>query len=282
VLSRGDRLFRSEFLRDLEARGIGEVLWVEGSRPSADVESLSREFPDARFLLINGPATVGEQVNIGIGEARAPLVLVLWSDTRLSTFPGALLSSLEKTGHLCTVPAARNADMEPIPSWQSPNMRRRKLTLAFRIPRKDGEPTLFPFDFCGVYHRERFAQSGGFDPRIANPYWQKLDFGFRCFLWGERLQGTTSLTLTYSGAPPQEDTTPDQGYKLFWLKNIAVRMRREMGVLPGRRIFDYMAHSDTGPLYAIREFRAVRAWVRTHRFRFRRDSRDLIARWEKP
>jgi len=280
VISRGDRLFRFELLRDLESRGIGEVLWVEGHEPSADVESLARDFPDVRFLLMKAPSTLGEMMNIGIEESRAPLVLSLWSDTRLSSFSASLPAAIEKSGVLCTVPVARNARFEPVPSWQSPLWKRRKLSLSFRIPKKDGEPTLFPFDYCGMYNKEKFARTGGFDPRIANPYWQKLDFGFRCFLWGDQIRGTTALSLTYTGAPPTEDATPDKGYKLFWLKNIAVRMRREMGVLPGRRLVDYMIHSDTGPLYAIKEFRAVRGWVRTHRFRFRRDSRDLIERWE--
>jgi hypothetical protein len=279
VISRGDRLFRAELLKDLQSRGIGEVLWVEGDSPSPDIESLARDFPDVRFLLLKAPSTIGERINIGIAEARAPLVLSLWSDTRLSVFPASVLGPLEKSGTLCTVPVARNALLEPIPSWQSPLWKRRRLSPAFRIPQKEGEPTLFPFDYCGIYHREKFSQSGGYDPGIANPYWQKLDFGVRCFLWGEQLRGTTGISVTYTGSPPAEDATPDKGYKLFWLKNIAVRKRREMGVLPARRVFDYMVHSDTGPVYAIKEFRAVRAWVHTHRFRFRRDPRDLMERW---
>ena len=280
VLSRGDRLFRSELLHDLSSRAIGEILWVEGDGPSTDIESLSRDFPDVRFLLLKTPATAGEKLNIGIGEARAPFVLSLWSDTRLSPFPPSLVASIEKSGALCTVPVVHNSRREPVPSWQSPTWRKRRFALSFRVPRKDGETTLFPFDYCGVYNRQKFEQSGGYDPGIINPYWQKMDFGFRCFLWGDRLRGSTEISITYTGSPPEENTTPDQGYKLFWLKNLAVRVRREMGVLPARRVFDYMVHSDTGPLYAVKEFRAVRGWVRTHRFRFRRDPRDLIERWE--
>jgi len=280
VLGRGDRLFRSELLKDLEKRNIGEVLWVEGHEPSADVESLAHDFPGVRFLLLKAPCTMGERVNIGIGEAGAPLVLALWSDTRLSAVPHPLLAALEKSPVTCTVPTARNARREPIPSWQSPLGRRRRFTLSFHAPRRSGERTLYPYDFCGIYNREKFAQSGGYDPGIASPYWQKLDFGFRTILWGERLEGSTDYSLTYTGAPPEEDTTPDAGYKLFWLKNVAVRIRRDAGVLPALRAFEYMARSDTGPLDAMREFRAVRAWVRTHRYRFRRDARDIVERWE--
>ena len=57
LLSRGDRLFRAELLKDLEARGIGEVLWVEGHEHSSDVESMARDFPGVRFLLVRAPCT---------------------------------------------------------------------------------------------------------------------------------------------------------------------------------------------------------------------------------
>ena len=280
VLSRGDRLFRAELLRDLHALGAGEILWVEGHEPSCDVESLSRDFPFVRFLLMKAPTTAGERINIGIAESRAPFVLSMWSDMRLSPLPPSLLVSAEKSGAVCTVPLARNAIQEKIPSWQSPVWKKRRFSLAFRAPRRDGELTLFPFDYCGLYSRESFARSGGFDPAISNSYWQKLDFGFRCFLWGERLRGSIDLAVAYVGAPPTENATPDQGYKLFYLKNLAVRMRREMGVLPTWKFFDYLAHCGTGPLSAAREFLAVRDWVRIHRFRFRRDPMDVIARWE--
>jgi hypothetical protein len=281
VLGRGDRLFRSELLRDLLARGQGEILWVEGPETATDVESLAREFPDVRFLLIKAACTPGEKVNIGIDESRAPVALVFWSDARLSRFPASLPAGVEKSGLLCSVPVSRTAHEDIIPSWQAPQGRKRKFSVSFRTPAKDGEATLFPFDYCGIYNRQRFAQSGGFDPAITNPYWQKLDFGFRCFLWGERLQGTTGLSLTYTSAPPEENATPDAGYKLFWLKCLAVQMRREMGVLPVRRLLEYALHSDTGPFSAVKEFGAAREWVRTHRFRFRRESRELLEHWER-
>jgi hypothetical protein len=280
VLGRGDRLFRPDLLRDLESRGLGEILWVEGHEPSADVETLTHEFPGVRFLLLKSPCTMGERINIGVEEAGAPLVLAFWSDARISDLPGSLLGALDKSPVLCSVPAARNTRRDPIPSWQSPLLRRRRLTVAFRLPRRSGERILYPFDYCGIYNREKFAQSGGYDPAIANPYWQKLDFGFRSILWGEKVEGSTAFTVTYTGTPPEEDTTPDAGYKLFWLKNVAVRIRRDAGVLPPWRAIEYMSGSDTGPLGALREFRSVRVWVRKHRYRFRRDAREVVERWE--
>jgi len=280
VLGRGDRLFKSDLITDLLGRQLGEVLWIEGSESAQDVEPLSHEFPQVRFLLVAGRGTPGDWVNIGIDEARAPLVMVLWSDTRLSEFPVTEIGSIEKSGVLCSVPVARTAAGEPVPSWQAPVWKRRRFSLAWHVPRVDAERVLFPFDYCGLYHRLKFSQTGGFDPAVTNPYWQKLDFGLRCFLWGERLLGSLKIRMTYTGAPPESDATPDAGYKKVWLKNLAVRTRREMGSLPPWRALDYMLHSDTGPFVAVKEFRTARRWVHRHRFRFRRDPRDLVEAWE--
>ena len=43
---------------------------------------------------------------------------------------------------------------------------------------RDSLPTVYPFDFTGIYNRDKFIRMGGFDHAIANPYWQNLDFGF--------------------------------------------------------------------------------------------------------
>jgi len=252
VMSRGDRLFRSDLLADLLSRELGEVVWVEGHEPSADMETLARDNPQVRFLLIKEPATAGECLNVGIAEARAPLVLCLWSDMRLARIPPELADSLERSASICTVPLCYNSTHHTIPSWQSPVLKRRKLTVAYRIPRQDEEPTLFPFDYCGIYNTERFLRAGGFDPSMSNPYWQKLDFGFRCFLWGERISGSTRVSLRYTATPPTDNSTPDRSYKLFFLKNIAVRMHREMGVLPTRFFLDYLVHSDVSPVESLR------------------------------
>jgi hypothetical protein len=279
ILGRGDKLFRAELLSQVESLRIAEIIWVERSEVRYDLETLSRDFSDVRFLIPGEQASIGELIDIGISESRAPLVLCMWSDTRILSLSPTLLESLEKTGVLCSLPLIRNQRSEVIPSFQSPLLKKGRLSLQFRSPSRDGEDVLFPFDYCGIYNKERFIQTGGFDVLIRNPYWQKLDFGFRCHLWGERIRGTMGLTLLSTCPPPPEDATPDEGYKIFYLKNLAVRFRREMGVIPWRRILDYTVHSNTSPLFAVKEFRALRDWVELHRFRFRRDPRELIEKW---
>jgi hypothetical protein len=279
VMSRGDRLFRSELLGQLEAFALGEIIWVEGPAVSFDIETLSRDFPGVRFLLIKEDVSIGQMIDIGISESRAPYVLCMWSDARIASLSPSLLDSIEKAHSVCVIPLIRNARSEVVPSFQAPVWRKGTLSLQFRTPSRDGEKVLFPFDYCGIYDSRRFAQSGGYDPAISNPYWQKLDFGFRCHLWGEKISGTTAITLAYASPPPSEDSTPDESYKAFYLKNLAVRFKREMGVLPPWRMLEYILRSNTGPFLAAREFRRMRAWVSLHRSRFRRDPRELMEKW---
>jgi hypothetical protein len=280
VLSRGDRLFRGALLAELQATGIGEILWIGGPDVSYDLESHAREFPEVRFLVLSGPATPGERVNVGISEARALRVFCLWSDARVSSLPAALVSRLEAEPSLCVVPLARNARGEAMPTLQAPKLAKGRLSLDWRAAARDGERTLFPIDYSGIYQGERFARLGGFSPALTNPHWQKLDFGFRAHLWGESVRCLTGLGITYTAQPPADDATPDESYKRFWLRGLAVRIDRDGGVLPAWRLPEYMARSDTGPLYAVKEFRAAREWVRRNRYRYRLDPRDLVAGWE--
>ena len=279
IVARGDRLFRRELLAEIESIGIGEVVWVEGPDVSRDLEALCRDFPDVRFLTVQAEAGRGAMIDIGISESQAPYVLCMWSDMRITEISPLLLDRLRECEAACVLPVIRNPDMNVVPSYQSPIMLKGKLALHFRPPSKEGEKVLYPFDYCGIYDKEKFAQVGGYDPDIDNPYWQKLDFGFRCHLWGEKILGTMKLSLIAAGAAAIEEATPDDSYKAFYLKNLAVRLRRETGVLPRVKALEYIARSGTGPVGAVREFRKARDWVYLNRFRFRKDPRELIEKW---
>ncbi len=278
VMSRGDRLFRRDLFRHLQSLNLGEIVWIGSRALSGDVEDVSRDFPDIRFILVRDEAGGGELVNIGMRESRAPALLAMWSDMRVLSAPRNP-SLLEGGDALCLIPLMKNRAQELIPSLQSPAWKKGRLVVKFHTPSRDGEPALFPFDYCGVYDRQRFFQSGGFDPGISNAYWQKMDFGFRCHLWGEKIAVTTALTLECSRQAPPEDSTPDEGYKSFYLKNIAVRVREEAGEIPWRRVFTYMVRAGGWPAASAREFSEARGWVEKNKSRFKKNCRDVIDSW---
>jgi hypothetical protein len=209
---------------------------------------------------------------------------VLWTDMGLSGMQGLqlLAARVEESDWLCAVPALRNPGGEPVPTIQVPTLIRGRLQVIPWPPKHSGTRSLFPFDYCGLYNKARFQLTGGFDTWMTTPYWQKLDFGLRSSLWGESILGDASFRLSYAVDQSPEDSTPDWSYKLFYLKNMAVRFDGEMGVLPGSRFPAYALRSGSGLVDAWKEFKEVQAWVRENRFRFKSDVPSLVAHWEIP
>lgn len=284
LLNRGGRFYRQELLAELQELQLGEILCIEGPQMPYDLEPLSRQFPAVRFLLLQQDSSPGEKINLGVGEARSALVLVFWSDMRPeSTRLGEALG--EQAGRselLCAVPQLRNPKAAILPSIQVPALIKGGLKLLPWKPVQGGMRSLFPFDYCGIYSRKRFLQLGGYDSWMANPYWQKLDFGFRAFLWGESIACNTRFQLSYTGEPEAGDSTPDVSYKLFFLKNLAVRYNGEAGLLPLSRLPRYLLRSDSGLFDSLKEFSEVCKWVHENRYRFKMDAQSLISRWEMP
>ncbi len=278
LLNRGGRFYRKELLSEIQKLKLGEIICIEGPNIPYDIEPLSRQFPEIRFLLLQGNASEGERINLGIEEARSELVLVMWSDMQISSTSLMVRDS----GVLCSVPLLMNHKSETIPSIQIPALIKGKLRLIPREPTEEGMDTILPFDFCGIYSKAKYRLIGGFNRLISNSYWQKLDFGFRAFLWGERIVFNPGLKLNYSVELQSENTTADESYKLFYLRNLAVHFRGDSGILPYSRLLNYMMRSDTGPIYAYKEFREVRKWVEINRYRFRKDAQSLVSHWKMP
>jgi hypothetical protein len=194
----------------------------------------------------------------------------------------SVLAQIEEKQILCTVPRLMSSADQVLPCIQVPALIKGKLKLMPWKPVQEGMPSLFPFDYCGIYNRDRFTLSGGYDPWMNNPYWQKLDFGLRSFLWGERILCRRDMVVRYEGDLETEDSSADVSYKLFFLKNMAVRFNGEMGVLPSSKRFAYCLRSDSSWLEARNEFREVQTWVHQNRYRFKSDVQGLINHWEIP
>jgi hypothetical protein len=115
---------------------------------------------------------------------------------------------------------------------------------------------------------------GGFDSLIKNFYWQLMDFGFRSSLWGEEIASTRLIKLSYEGTVPYEDTTPDEGWRRFFLKNLAPVFKRDYAHIPLARFPAYVRKR--GELLAAwEEFSSAREWVKTNRYRFVTDARTV-------
>jgi len=304
ILNRGGRYPRYTLFEELEKAGFDYVLSMEGSSSRYDLEALSLSFPFVRFILLKHDVSPGEEIDLAAVELSSPLFFVLWNDLRILRGGGAermadrLLSAVgngignQENGsvykRLCTVPLIQDGRSETIPTLIAPALvpegnqrtsgsRPVVKTIPF-IPRKEGLPSLYPFDGIGIYDRERFIRVGGFDPSIKKFYWQLMDFGFRASLWGEEIAVTQLIKLSYDGSFPEEDITAGAGSLRFFLKNLAPVFRRDYAHIPLRRFPAYF--KKRGDLFAAwEEFSAARDWVKTNRYRFSSDARTIAERW---
>lgn len=283
LLERGGRLYRSEVFEELERLGFESVISVEEGPETGDASALAQRYPRTRFVILGGAASPGERVNIGMREAQEPFVLVLWSDMRIQTagLSSRFFEKIAAHNRLCTPPYLQARKGELLPSAITPALERQSLRLIPFVPSADGAKSLYPFDYCGIYSREKFVLSGGFDGGISNPYWQKLDFGFRAWLWGEEIRLSQALRVGYEDEPPQEDATPDETYKWFWLKNLAPVFRGDSGAVPGRRYWSYLRSRKGNPFTALSEFKSAAEWVKLNRYRFRSDASSVVDLWEE-
>lgn len=280
LLNRGGKFNRPTLFAELEKLETSEILSVESSAASYDVESLARSYTNVRFLLLERRVTIGEMVNLAVQEANGKFVLVLWNDMRVSSFSQRVVERARDDEILCTVPVMRGPRLEVIPSLMAPGFFGNQLKVLPSNPQLDNAPSLYPFDYVGLYHRERFLFSGGFDGAVQNSYWQKLDFGFRAFMWGSAIRCNLNFKVNCLTAQEPEDTTPDQSYKRFFLKNLSVRFNGDQGVLPFSRFIPFWLKTPGGIVESYRFFREVQEWVAKNRYLFTQDARRVTEMWE--
>lgn len=284
LLNRGGRFYRDELFKDITAMKFADIIYIEGPELSYDIEPLSRKYPDVRFLLLKDRISDGEKINLGFHEAFTNYILVMWSDMKLdqSRFTEKYFKGITAEGALCFTPVLKNHKKEVIPTVQVPGFIKKRVKIVPWLSEEEGIRTVFAFDFCGLYNKKSFDALGGFDGTIANPYWQKLDFGFRAYLWGYELSLAPRFILTYTLDFLTEDSTPDESYKRFYLKNIAIRHKKDRCILKLYKYITYVLKSDTGPFHSFKDFMEARRWVKENQFKFKTDIKKLIAGWKPP
>ncbi|AEF81097.1 conserved hypothetical protein [Leadbettera azotonutricia ZAS-9] len=295
ILNRGGRYARFSFFEELEKAGFDYVVSLEGPQKRYDLEGLSGAFPFVRFILLQAPISTGEAINLAASELSSPLFFVLWNDLRILRGGGAsrmaerLLFSSEELARnpdekntyrrLCTVPVIQDNRFETVPTLIAPVLIRGSVKTVSSAPAKEGSHSLYPFDGVGIYDRERFIRLGGFDGTLKSFHWQLMDLGFRSRLWGEEIASTQAIKLSYEGAMPAADSTAEESYRRFYLKNLAPVFRGDYANLPLRRFPGYVRRSGGGIFSCWDDFKEARGWVKTNRFRFRCDARTMANSW---
>lgn len=275
VLNRGHSLCRAA------QTGFAEIISIESAgKRQRDLRETS--LPGVKFLLTETAVNTGEQINIGISAASCPFVVVIWNDMQLKTlFSPQFIREVEESGTVCSVPMLYSHRGDLIPSIPTPAHGRRTVRTIPMTAIETGTAALYPFDFAGIYNKKLFQLTGGYDPEISSGYWQKMDFGFRSWLWGEQILLNASFRIFYTCDFQHEDATIDQDYRRFYLRNLAVRVRDNLAYLPKSGIFSYIFRSGEGPMVAFSEYKETAAWIDSNRTRFVQCGRTLVENWSR-
>lgn len=256
--------------------------------PSAkNIESLVEKFPIIRFIKTSQELTIGEMINICAAECSSQFFIVLWSDTVISSqgFIDAMLEQILGEKNICTVPAILNDRHESIPNQMVPILNAKHFFDVQKFPvLKDKTLTIYPFDFIGIYNRQKFIDVAGFDYTIKNPYWQVLDFSLRSYLYGFMMSIATSFKVRYIGEIPVEQVCADDSYRTFFLKNLAVQIKKSEysheAYIPKKVFFSYLNNAHLHLLERYRHFKRAKKWVLANKDRFKKTALDLVGEWE--
>jgi hypothetical protein len=295
LLNRQGHYPHRSFFQELETAGFDNIISIESPSPHYDIEDLSRKFPFVRFIIPEKEINLGEQINLAAHEVESPLFFVLRSDMKIIAGGTAkriverLTVNQEETSEneenkngfkrLCTVPAIVNSVYESMPTIVTPLTRNKKMWAGMMEPHSEGELSLYPFNGIGIYDRQRFISTGGFDTTIENIHWQFMDFGFRSFLWGEEISLSLHLKILCEEELPPVDYSLGKSYRQFYLKNLAPVFRDNCAQLPLYRFVPYLFKSNEYLFSAWDEFSNGRNWVTENKDKFRMDAIAVTNRW---
>lgn len=278
LLNRSSRLLRREYLKELIESGIEEIVSVEAAERSYTVEPLSREFTQARFILVDEPITFGEAINLAVQYVHAPFFTVLWSTMGIPSGVSKAIDAIEGR-RVCVAPLLRGERGETLPTAQAPALHKGVLKILPLPVRGDGSPTIFPTDYVGTYSKRRFQELDGFDAKIDHPFWQKLDFGFRVHVAGGDIPIVPTFRASYRSMPEPEDQTINESYARFYAKNLAVRVSSSGGKIPFSTTITFALRARMGLFSVLSVFRDVRIWLLQHGSMVRTDPRDIVEGW---
>ena len=281
LLNSGNRHMRQQNLQNLTACRFEKIISIENDSKNYNLEDFAQEFPHVKFIIPLDAANDGDLVNLAVSEVSSEHFVVLRDTLNItpSILSATLSEKLSSQKVFCIVPRVFSRTGQAIPVLFAPSAKRAKLKIDSSAKVLDGLPTLYPFNFLGYYDTKKFKELGGFDGKIKTPYWQNLDLAFRAWLWGERIQLSTAFTMTFADEIAAADSTPDLSQLRFFLKNMAPVYKNERAEIPFSKFWGYSLHSSCGFIESLRHFKAVRAWVKENRCRYKMDAYKLISEW---
>ncbi len=232
---------------------------------------LRMQFPLVTFIHFPQPASIGAMINVMANECYATYFLVTRSDLRISLLDEIAVFNLferEKNPAVLT-PYVRDRLDELIPTVEVPRLERNFVDPLPFIPAGEKHATLYPFMGLGIYERALFQRLRGYDEAISGEYWQFLDFGMRCWLYGYSILSSSVFQLRF---PYRqfiiENRTPEGSVNRVMTKSLAFRQINGKNSIRriGRRT----------------DSRYLKESMKKRLALFKLDFRELIENWSPP
>jgi len=172
------------------------VLIYEGM---GSITELRMSFPSISFIVFTQPVSVANMINVMANECFTTYFFVTRSDTQVIHFDfESILMQFRKIDKPALLaPVLLNKADEHIPVVQVPRIEKHIIDPLSFFSTKEKESTLYPYLGLGVYERALFQRLRGFDEQIVGEYWQFLDFGIRCWLFGYSVFTYSQLSLKF-------------------------------------------------------------------------------------
>lgn len=284
LLCHGINQFKQIIYKNLLEKGFAQIISVEKKTLVNNVEELSNEFPQIKFIvLLEDDITEGDMLNVAMGEAEFKNVLVLQDGqcTQKFNFSAAMAKKMIDKNVFCVCPRLVSANYDSMNVCFKPSTKKSKFEIQEVLNYSDGDKTLYSADLSGFYNLDKYIQLGGIDFTIKSEYWQKIDLFLRSWLWGEKTVISTALVLRYGETEINYNKTPDETYMRFYLKNLLPIFKTDHAYIPLKSFIAFNFRSPYSFSDSISLFNDARKWTLKNQYRFKTDAATLIENWEK-
>lgn len=189
------------------------------------VDEMQARYPDVTFIVFPKAPSLAERVNALADVCMTTYFLTMRSDTNLMNFDWKPIEAKMKAeDHPAMIsPWIFNKSNEEIPTLRAPHMRGKEVEPLSFMPSAKCHENLYPFLGIGLYDRALFQRLRGYDEEISGAFWQTLDFGVRCWLYGYPVYTMSDIAvLFYSKQFLIEDRSEQQGFERFYSKALSV------------------------------------------------------------
>ena len=192
-------------------------------------DSIQTIFPDVTFIVFPKIPSLAERINAFANVCMTTYFIVTQSNTSFMSFDWKPIEAkLKEELHPAVIcPWIFNKSNEKIPTVRAPKLNGKEIEPMSFMPRSECDSTLYPFLGLGIYDRALFQRLRGYDNNISGTYWQTLDFGVRCWLFGYPVYTMPYMSVLFYGMQFLiEDRTELDGVERFYTKNLAIKQSK--------------------------------------------------------